>query len=144
MSEVAHPTAVVIPPPCTYRDRHWTPAMSERFPVEVQWETAPDTTVDYSAFHGVGRDATHATPHIWRYQALAIADKLSIAAWPFQIRQVLGAMVVRGGQPRGTRVGGMNPTLDSSRVIPPTAASLSQQYGSRLPSTFAPQYAKIM
>ncbi len=135
-----HPTAVYIERREPKRDRRWSPAFSRRLPVQVEAHTAPNPNVDYSAFHGIGRDVTHALPHMWRYQALAIADKLSIAAWPSNIvRKVPGAMVVPG-----SRAGGQNPARARPLIIGPRPGSLSDQSVAHPLPTFAPRYAKIM
>lgn len=135
-----HPTAVYIERKPVVRDRRWSPAFSRRLPVQVEAHTAPVTAVPYTAFHGVGRDVTHAMPHMWRYQALAIADKLSIAAWPGNIvRKVPGAMVVPG-----SRVGGQNPVAERPMVVAPHAGTLTDRVAIHPQQTFAPQYAKIM
>lgn len=135
-----HPTAVYIERKPVVTDRRWSPAFSRRLPVRVEAHTAPVTAVPYTAFHGVGRDVTHAMPHQWRYQALAIADKLSIVAWPGNIvRKVPGAMVVPG-----SRIGGQNPVRSNAMVVSPHASSLSGQYAVHPLPTFAPKFAKIM
>lgn len=139
MTTVQHPTAVVIAPRVPRRDRSWSPAFSRRLPVLVDGRTAPHTAVDYSAFHGVGRDVTHALPHMWRYQALAIADKLSIVGWPFGVRKTLGAMVVPG-----SRVGGMNPIQERTQVIAPRPVSLSSRAAVYPEPVYDPRYAKIL
>lgn len=134
-----HPTAVYIERPHTYRDRSWTPAFSRRLEVEVSGTTAPHTAVDYSSFHGVGRDITHAMPHMWRYQALAIADKLSIAAQHFSVMKTAGAMFVPG-----SRIGGMNPVQERTNIASPRSESLTRRATLYPEPTFAPQFAKIM
>lgn len=135
-----HPTAVYIERREPKRDRMWSPAFSRRLPVDVQAHTAPDTSTDYTAFHGVGRDASHAMPHMWRYQALAIADKLSIVAWPGNIvRRVPGAMMVPGSV-----VGGQRPMASRPMVLNPANESLSARSAIHPLPTFAPKYAKIM
>lgn len=141
MNTHAHPTAVYIERKPIIRDRRWSPVLLGRLPVAVNYHTSPRTAVDYSAFHGVGRDITHAVPHnIPPYQALAIADKLSIAAWPANIvRKVPGAMVVPG-----SRVGGMQPVTDRGMVLNRDTESLSARGAIQPPATFASKYAKIM
>jgi len=136
-----HPTAVVVERKGVRAgDRRWSPAFSRRLNVEVQAETAPKAVMDYSVFHGVGRDVTHATPHIWRYQSLAIADKLSIAAWPWNVvRKTLGALVVPG-----TTAGGMNPVRERTQIITPKQESLSSRAAVYPEQTFDPRYLKLM
>lgn len=140
MSTHRHPTAVYIERKHVGNGgRRWSPAFSRRLPVEVHAETAPKAVEDYSVWHGVGRDVTHATPHMWRYQALAIADKLSIAAWPFQIRGALSAMVVPG-----SRVGGMNPVRERTTIVQPRQESLSAKAAIYPEPYYAPGFQKIM
>jgi hypothetical protein len=140
MTQHAHPTAVYIERKPVRKDRRWSPAFSRRLPVQVEAHTAPITAVDYSSFHGVGRDITHALPHMWRYQALAIADKLSIRQWPEgAVQKVLGAMVVPG-----SRVGGQLPTVPRALVIQPNQQSVSNRDVLTPLPTYAPSYAKIM
>ena len=140
MSAPAHPTAVYVErKQVRAGDRRWSPAFSRRLDVEVQAETSPKAVMDYSVIHGVGRDVTHATPHMWRYQALAIADKLSIAAWPFQIYSALSAVVVPGSS-----VGGQNPIRERTQIIQPRQESLASRAAVYPEPYFAPGYAKIM
>lgn len=140
MNETPHPTAVYVErKQVRAGDRRWSPAFSRRLDVEVNAETAPKPVMDYSVFHGVGRDVTHATPHLWRYQALAIADKLSIAAWPFQIRQALSAVVVPG-----SAIGGQNPVRERTQIIQPRQESLASRAAVYPEPYYAPGYAKIM
>lgn len=80
---VTHPTAVTVARREPVRDRRYTPQVSVRVPVNIQPELAPKP-VDDTAFAAVGKTFEHAWPHIVRYQALAIADKLAVAQWPFQ------------------------------------------------------------
>lgn len=134
-----HPTAVYIERKAVRYDRSWSPAFSRRLPVRVEAETAPNVNVDYSAFHGIGRDVTHALPHMWRYQALAIADKLSIAAQFFGVRMTPGAMVVPG-----SRAGGQNPIQERTQIVAPRPTSLSSRAAVYPEPVFAPAYAKIL
>lgn len=136
-----HPTAVVIaPPPSRSLDRFWTPAFSRRLDVEVEAETSPGP-VQYSAFAGIGRDPTSGgRPHMWRYQALAIADKLSIAAPHFLVRKEMGAMVVPGA----SSLGGQNPIHERTNIESPRAGSLGERATVYADPMYAPQYAKIM
>jgi hypothetical protein len=133
-----HPTAVVVERKRVVKDRYYSPSFNRRLPVDVQGETSPDTSTDYSAFHGVGRDITHARPHIWRFQTLAILDKLSIAAPRFLVKKVPGALVVPG-----TRAGVQNPTRSSIGVVAPGQQSLSTKAAVYPTNYYAPQYAKI-
>lgn len=133
-----HPTAVVIERKPVRRDRFWTPAFSRRLPVNVEAETAP-MPVQYTAFAGVGRDPTHARPHIWRYQNLSIADKLSIAAQHFGVVKVPGAMVAPGSS-----VGGMNPVQERTGIVSPPRGSLAQRAAVYPDPVYAPQYMKIV
>jgi hypothetical protein len=139
MSDNPHPTAVYVERKEVHYNRRWSPAFSRRLDVEVRAETAPKPVMDYSVFHGVGRDVEHSTPHMWRYQALAIADKLSIAAWPFQIRSALSAVTIPG-----SRIGGQNPVRERTQVIQPRQESLSSRAAVYPEPYFAPGYAKIM
>lgn len=140
MSETPHPTAVMIErKEVRSGDRRWSPAFSRRLDVDVDAATAPKAVMDYSVFHGVGRDVTHATPHMWRYQALAIADKLSIAGWPFAVRQVLSAVVVPGSS-----VGGQNPVRERTQIVQPRQESLASRAAVYPEPYFSPGYAKIM
>lgn len=140
-----HPTATYVERKHVSYDRSWVPAFSRRLPVIVESETAPITAVPYSAFFGVGRDPQHSTPHMWRYQALAIADKLSIAA-PLGTNKVIksiGALVANSG-PNRSRPGGQNPVQDRVSILSPGNESLSSKASFYPPATYAPQYAKIM
>lgn len=134
-----HPTAVYVERKPVRRDRSWTPAFSRRLPVIVEAETAPIVNVPYSAFAGVGRDPSHARPHIWRYQALAIADKLSIAAQHFGVRKIPGAMVVPG-----STVGGMNPVQERTGIVSPRAVGLAQRAAVYPDPVYAPNLAKLI
>lgn len=133
-----HPTAVYIERKPVRRDRFWTPAFSRRLPVVVEAETAP-TPVQYTAFAGVGRDITHARPHMWRYQNLSIADKLSIAAQHFGVIKTPGAMVVPG-----STVGGMNPVQERTGIIPPPTGSLAARAAVYADPVYAPYLAKLL
>lgn len=139
MTQLQHPTAVYIERKPVHYDRSWSPAFSRRLLVEMDAHTAPITSVDYTGFHGVGRDASHARAHMWRYQALAIADKLSIAAQHFGVRMTPGALVVPG-----SRIGGMNPTQERTQIMAPRPVSLSSRAAVYPESVYAPQYAKIL
>lgn len=119
------------------RDRNYTPQFSERLPVNVEAETAPKP-VDYSTFYGVGRDSAHAWGHIWRYQSLAIADKLSIAAQHFGVAKVPSALVV--SQPRGTQ----NPVRERANIEPPQQITLGERSTVKSGLSYAPQYAKLI
>lgn len=135
-----HPTAVVVPRKTVRRDRSWTEAYSRRLPVMVEAETAP-TPVQYSAFAGIGRDPTSGgRPHMWRYQALAIADKLSIVAPRFLVRKELSAMVIPGA----SALGGQNPIQERTNIQSPRAGSLGERAAVYPSPMFAPQYMKIM
>ena len=140
MKGTPHPTAVVVERKEVHAgNRSWSPAFSRRLDVDVQAETSPKAVMDYSVFHGVGRDVTHATPHMWRYQCLAIADKLSIAAWPFQIRSALSAMVVPGSS-----IGGQNPVRERTQIVQPRQESLASRAAVYPEPYYAPGYAKIV
>lgn len=142
MSTYQHPTAVVIPvggPDRRAAGRRWAPAFSRRLDVDVQAETAPKPVMSYSEFHGVGRDAAHATPHMWRYQGLSIADKLSIAGWPFLVKTALSAVYVPGSS-----IGGMNPVQERTQIIQPKQESLSSRAAVYPEPYFSPGYMKIM
>lgn len=140
MSNAPHPTAVYVERKEVMAGaRRWSPAFSRRLDVDVDAQTAPKAVMDYSVFHGVGRDTEHVTPHMWRYQCLAIADKLSIAGWPFAVRQVLSAVVVPGSS-----VGGMNPIRERTQIIQPRQESLSSRAAVYPEPYYSPGYAKIM
>lgn len=134
-----HPTAVYIERKPVRKDRFWTPAFSRRLPVVVESETAPQPVPPYTAFAGVGRDPTSGgRPHMWRYQNLSIADKLSIAAQHFGVRKVPGAMVAPG-----STVGGMNPIQERTGIVSPTPIGLSSRAAVYPESHYAPWLAKI-
>ena len=140
MSQNPHPTAVYVERKEVMAGaRRWSPAFSRRLEVDVNAETAPKAVMSYSEFHGVGRDVTHAVPHMWRYQALAIADKLSIAGWPFAVRQVLSGVVVPGSS-----VGGMNPVRERTQIVQPRQESLASRAAVYPEPYYSPGYSKIM
>lgn len=74
------PTSIIIRRNDPKTDRFVTPQMNARLPVVIQPETAPKP-IDSTSYFGIGRDVTHAWPHVQVYQALAIQDKLSVLAW---------------------------------------------------------------
>jgi hypothetical protein len=51
-------------------------------PGQVSIQDAPQP-VPYTQWWNVGRDAEHAWPVRWLYQALAIPDWLGVMGWPF-------------------------------------------------------------
>lgn len=136
-----HPTAVYIERKEVRHGRFWTSHFNRRLPVHVETETAPITAVPYSAFFGVGRDAQHVTPHIWRTQDLPIQDKLSIVAPLGSPRVVtsLSALTVPG-----SRALIQNPIVGRTNISSPGQESLSQKATLYPPLVFGPEYAKIM
>jgi hypothetical protein len=69
------------------RDRTAFPQVSAPFPVEAMpgqasIQDAPQP-VEYTQWWNVGRDAQHAWPVRWLYQAVAIPEWLSVMGWPF-------------------------------------------------------------
>jgi hypothetical protein len=74
------PTSIIVRRNDPKRNRFVTPQVNARFPVVIQPETAPKP-IDSTSYYGIGRDPTHAWPHVYVYQALAIQDKLSVMAW---------------------------------------------------------------
>jgi hypothetical protein len=75
---------------------------------------------------------------MWRYQALAIQDKLSIAAQFFGVVKTPGAMVVLGSQ-----VGGQNPTEGRTAINSARAGTLDERQMIYPPATYAPAFMKI-
>lgn len=137
--KVKLPTTVFVRRNDPRRDRAYTPQMSERLPVRVRTHTAPHPAVDSTAFFGVGRDVGHTFPVIHRYQALAIADKNSIAAPHFLVPKVLSAMVLGMGT-----VGGQNPTRERTNIKQPAQTSLGARAEVPAGLAWAPQYLKLL
>lgn len=134
---IEHPTAVVVQRANPLRDRHFTPQISERLDVQVGVQTAP-TPVQDTTFAGVGRDAEHATPHIWRYQALAIADKLSIMAPNFLVPKVLSQVIVN--MPRGMFI----PMVERTNIDRPDQTTNGARTDVQSPLVIAPEYLKLI
>lgn len=85
---------------------------------DIRWEQAPQP-VAASTFHSYGRDPEHAPTPIKLFQTLAIADWLSVMAWPFSIRSEPNAIVV------GMPIGRFNPIRERSTITMPPQTTLS-------------------
>jgi hypothetical protein len=137
VSTVNHPTAVVVSREEPKRDKRWSPQVNLRLPVLIRPQTAPEP-VPYTSFYGVGRDPAHARAHIWRYQSLAIADKLAIMAPNFLIKKIPSALVV--GQPKGIAL----PVSGRSNIESPGRSSLGSQTAVRADTSWNPDYLKLL
>lgn len=112
------------------------PQKSERYEVATEVEQAPQP-IPQTSFYGVGRDVAHATPHQWRYTALAIPEWLSVIGWPFGVAKVPSALVV--SMPRGRH----NPVRERTNITAPQSTSLGSITAVQGVSAFQPNLAKI-
>lgn len=110
--------------------------VSQRAPVNVRVEQAP-LPVPYSAYSGVGRDAAHAHPTIWRYQSLAIPEWLSVMGWPFAFAKAPSSLAV--SMPRGVH----NPIRERSNIDAPAQTSLGAMTAFGGGQYYSPNLAKI-
>jgi hypothetical protein len=133
----AAPTAVEVKRAEPLRDRRSTPQLSARLPVVESLQTAPPP-VDYTSAWNIGKDPAHAWANIWRYQSLAIDDKLAIMGWPFAaIGKFPSALVV--GMPQGTQ----NPIRERSNIQSPAQTSYGALSAVQAPIITSPLYAKL-
>jgi hypothetical protein len=112
------------------------PQVSSRDIVPVEVESAP-LPVPSTAYYGVGRDEMHARPTMWRYQALAISEWLSVMGWPFAIAKVPSALVV--SMPRGKQ----NPIRSRANIDNPAQTSLGSLSVLGAENNTSPGLAKI-
>jgi len=130
------PTAVVVHRQEPKRDKRWSPQFSRRLAVDIEPTTSPPP-VPYTTFFGVGKDPSHVFPHIWRFQSLAIADKLAVAAPNFLVKKIPSALVV--GQPRGVAL----PVAGRQNIDSPARTSLGTLTAVRPAESYSPEYRKL-
>lgn len=134
------PTSIIVRRNDPRRDRFNTPQESVRAPVIIQPETAPKP-IDTTSFYGVGRDPTHAWPHIWLYQALAIQDKLSIRAWAGagdgHVEKVASALLV--SMPNGQFI----PATERVNIVQPDNTAYGSLSALNPSSNWSPAYRKV-
>lgn len=134
------PTSVIVYRNEPQRDRYYTPQFSDRIPVVVQPETAPKP-IDDTSFYGVGRDPTHAWPHIWLYQSLRVKDWLSVRSWeaagdPLVVK-IPSAKVV--GMPQGRHI----PATERTNIVSPESTSYGSLATLNPAQAWSPIYRKI-
>lgn len=137
---VTLPTSIIVHRDEPQRDRVYTSQWSERIPVIVQPETAPKP-IDDTSFYGVGRDPTHAWPHIWRYQALRVKDWLSFRSWegagdPLVVK-IPSAKVV--GMPMGRHLA----ATERTNIVSPESTSYGALATLNPAQAWSPVYRKI-
>ena len=112
------------------------PQLSGPIEIDVRYEEAPKPVAD-SSFFGVGRDREHVGRKLYRYQALAISEWLSVAGWPFKFPKVPSALVTY------VNPGRQNPIRERVNITPGKQTSLGALTTMQGVQSLAPEYAKI-